>query len=103
MNETSRFFLCRLIPPRRDFARTMSDAERGVMQNHVAYWTGHLNTGTAIVFGPVADPAGDWGVGIIAVEDEDAVRALEAADPAIRSGLGFRYEILPMPGVMARP
>ena len=92
-----RYFLCRLIPPRPNFAATMSPDERTVMQNHVAYWIGQLQRGAAIVFGPVADPKGDWGVGIVAASDERAVEAMRDADPAILSGRGFRYEILPMP------
>ena len=101
MTET-RYFLCRLLPPRPDFAATMSADERVVMQNHVAYWIGKLQRGEAIVFGPVADPAGDWGVGIIAAADETAVNALRDADPAVLSGRGFRYEILPMPRLITR-
>jgi uncharacterized protein YciI len=56
-----------------------------------------LHEGTAIVFGPVADPKGAWGVGIVRAADEAAVHALEASDPAIQSKRGFRYEVLPMP------
>ncbi|WP_437838287.1 SRPBCC domain-containing protein [Sorangium sp. So ce1153] len=92
----SRFFVCRLLPPRPTFVMDMSAEERAVMQEHVAYWTGHLRAGTAIVFGPVADPSGPWGLGVVRVADEAAVRALEAGDPAIRSERGFRYEVLPM-------
>ena len=62
---------------------------------------GHLERRTVMVFGPVADPSGDWGVGIVRVEDEAAVRALEAGDPAVTT-LGFRYEILPMPVAIMR-
>ena len=95
------FFLCRLIPPRPNFAATMSADERAVMQKHGVYWMGHLERRTVMVFGPVADPSGDWGVGIVRVEDEAAVRALEAGDPAVTT-LGFRYEILPMPVAIMR-
>jgi uncharacterized protein YciI len=102
MAET-RYFLCRLIPPRPDFPLTMTAEERAIMQNHVAYWTGHLARGTALVFGPVADPKGAWGIGIVAVPDLAAVEALRDADPTILSGRGFRYEILPMPQVVISP
>jgi uncharacterized protein YciI len=74
----------------------MTAEEAAVMQEHVAYWTDHLNRGHAIVFGPVADPKGPWGLGVVRVADEDQLRAMEAQDPAIRSGKGFRYEVLPM-------
>lgn len=72
--------------------------EAAVMQEHTAYWDQHLREGTAIVFGLVADPKGGWGLALVRVADEAAVRALEAGDPAIRSKRGLRYEILPMPG-----
>jgi hypothetical protein len=101
MPPTLRFFVCRLIPPRPDFATTMSPDERAVMQQHGAYWTNQLEQGVAIFFGPVADPAGDWGVGIVRAPDEAAVKALEAGDPVVRS-TGFRYEILPMRAAVTR-
>lgn len=66
------------------------------MGDHVVYWTGLAEKGTAIVFGPVADPKGVWGVGILEVEDEAEVQALTANDPVMRSALGATYEILPM-------
>lgn len=91
-----RFFLCRLIPPRPSFPFDMNEAERATMMEHVGYWTQLMQAGTAIVFGPVADPKGPWGLGVIRAKDETAVRALEAGDPVIRSIQGFSYEILPM-------
>ena len=91
------FFLIRLIPPRPTFPLDMSETERRVMGEHVGYWQGLQKEGVAFAFGPVADPKGAWGVGIVEVENEGAVKALEKADPAPKSGLGFHYEILPMP------
>ena len=67
-----------------------------MMQAHVAYWTEQLGRARAVVFGPVADPAGPWGLGVVRVAGEDGMRAFDAADPAIRSGRGFRYDVLPM-------
>ncbi|HKN30248.1 MAG TPA: YciI family protein [Roseiarcus sp.] len=98
----SQFFLCRLIPPRPNFATTMSADEREIMQAHVGCWNGQLQLGNAIAFGPVADPRGDWGVGIVAAPDERTVQGLRDADPTILSRRGFRYEILPMPSLMTR-
>jgi uncharacterized protein YndB with AHSA1/START domain len=91
-----RYFMCRLIPPRPTFAQDMSADERAIMQKHVAYWTQMLERGTAIVFGPVADPKGGWGLGVIRAKSEDEMNGLRDGDPTIQSGLGFRYEILPM-------
>ncbi len=98
----ARFFLIRLIPPRTTFAEDMTDDERAIMEEHVAYWTAHLQTGRAIVFGPVSDPKGSWGVAIVRAADETEVRALESRDPVMSSGRGFRYEILPMPQAVVR-
>jgi uncharacterized protein YndB with AHSA1/START domain len=91
-----RFYLLRLLAPRPTFMTTMTDDERAMMGEHVAYWRGHLAAGTAIVYGPVADPKGGWGVGIVRVADEAVVQSLVAADPAIRAGRGMSYEVLPM-------
>lgn len=67
------------------------------MGDHVAYLTALAESGTAIVFGPVADPNGVWGVAIFETEDEASVRALTAGDPVVRAAIGAKYEILPMP------
>jgi uncharacterized protein YndB with AHSA1/START domain len=91
------FFLIRLFPPRQTFLFDMSEAEKRMMGEHVGYWKNLLDQGTAFAFGPVADPKGVWGVGIVEVEGGAALTALEKGDPAIQSGLGFRYEVLPMP------
>jgi uncharacterized protein YndB with AHSA1/START domain len=90
-----RFFFIRLIPPRPTFMQDMTADERAVMGRHGAYWRGQLDAGVAIVFGPVADPKGAWGLGVVRAADEAAVRAFEAQDPAPRE-LGMHYEILPM-------
>jgi uncharacterized protein YndB with AHSA1/START domain len=92
----ARFFFCRLLPPRPTFAMDMTPEEAAMMRDHAAYWREHLERGAAIVFGPVADPKGPWGLGVVRVTDEAELRAFEAGDPAIRAERGFRYESLPM-------
>ena len=67
------------------------------MAEHVAYWTALAQSGTVVVFGPVADPNGVWGVAIVEAEDEAAVGALTSRDPVMRAEIGARYEVLPMP------
>jgi uncharacterized protein YndB with AHSA1/START domain len=98
----SQYFFLKLVPPRPTFALDMNDDERALMQRHVAYWTEKLREGSAIVFGPVGDPTGPWGLGVVRVPDEAGARAFEAGDPAIAAGRGFRYEILPMPTAVHR-
>jgi len=91
-----RFIFCRLVPPRPSFAMDMTADERAAMQRHIGYWTALLERGTAIVFGPVADPAGPWGLGVIRLRGDESATDIVNADPAIQAGIGLRYETLPM-------
>jgi uncharacterized protein YndB with AHSA1/START domain len=90
------FYMCRLLPPRPGFAMDMNAEERDVMNRHAAYWRGLMEEGIAIVFGPVADPKGPFGLGVLRVPAGRALEALQSSDPAILSNRGFRYETLPM-------
>ncbi|MFL5319966.1 MAG: YciI family protein [Myxococcaceae bacterium] len=91
-----KYFLCRLLPPRPTFMADLTEAERNVMREHAAYWTEQAKKGPAIVFGPVADPKGGWGVGIVEAASDEEMKTLEQNDPAIRANIGMHYEILPM-------
>ena len=91
-----KHFLCRLLPPRPTFASDMTPDERAAIEAHQTYLRGLAAKGAAIAFGPVLDPKGSWGVGIFAVESDEAMAAIARDDPAILSGRGFSYEILPM-------
>ncbi len=64
------YFLCRLIPPRPGFAQDMTPAEGEAMKRHAAYWAGLLAKKSVIAFGPVADPRGVWGLGLVHGEGE---------------------------------
>jgi uncharacterized protein len=94
-------FLYKLIPPRPTFAADMTGTEQAVMAEHAAYWTRQLDLGFAVGFGPVADPAGSWGVAIVEAESEQQARQLRAHDPAVRAGM--TAQIYPMPGAVVRP
>ena len=92
----------RLISPRPTFPMDMTESERKVMGEHVAYWTALRDKGIAIVFGPVLDPKGVWGVAVVETSDEATARSLLANDPVEKAGLG-RIEIYPMgPGTIVR-
>jgi uncharacterized protein YndB with AHSA1/START domain len=95
-----RYFMCRLVPPRASFMLDMNAAEKAAMQAHGEYWRGKLADGVAIAFGPVADPSGGWGLGILAVRDEATLAGFQSEDPAIKAKIGLRYETLPMPRVI---
>jgi len=97
-----RGFVFRLLPPRSDFPFTMTDGERATMIEHVAYWSELARRGTALAFGPVNDPCGPYGIGIILVEDLEAAESLRDRDPAVSSPYGFRTEIAPMLSLVTR-
>ena len=96
-------FFCKLLPPRPTFAFDMTDEERTLMQRHAEYWKGAVDRGQVVAFGLVGDQAGPFGIGIVELEDEPAVRRYTNEDPVIAADRGFRYDILPMPfGVIHR-
>ena len=49
-----------------------------------------------LAFGPVNDPAGSYGLGIIIAESLAEAQALRDADPAVTSDHGLRAEVAPM-------
>jgi uncharacterized protein YndB with AHSA1/START domain/uncharacterized protein YciI len=94
------YFFMRLIPPRPDFAPTMTSAERELMMAHSNYWRGKLVEGKIIVFGPVSALTETWGMGVLRVSNLAEAQALTAQDPVMLNGSGFRYEHLPMPNAV---
>jgi uncharacterized protein len=89
-------FLYRLTPPRPSFPQDMTPGEAAIMQAHGGYLRGLAAQGEAIAFGPVLDPKGAWGVGLFQVASAERMHEIARNDPAILSGSGFAYEILPM-------
>jgi uncharacterized protein YciI len=92
-------FFLKLVAPRPTFANDMNDREKAMMQEHFLYWKGRQQKGDVLVFGPVLDPKGPYGMGIIGAADEDAARAFAAGDPAMKANVGFTCEIYPMRAV----
>lgn len=86
-----------LRPPRPDFMQTMTTEEKGIMQQHVVYWQELLHAGTMLVFGPVMDPKGGYGLGIVEVENEEQLRSLIDKDPAAKIN---KYEYYPMRAII---
>jgi uncharacterized protein YciI len=90
-------FLFRLIPPRADFAQTMTDAEQHAMAGHTEYWKELLAAGRVVVYGPVADPEGVWGLGVLRTADRAEALAIGEADPSVRAGV-TTFEVLEIMG-----
>jgi uncharacterized protein YciI len=79
-------FVFRLTAPRPNFALDMSDEEREIMGRHAAHWQPLIDSGQMVIFGPVLDPSGSWGLGVVQSDDEDELRAWAARDPVVTSG-----------------
>lgn len=94
-----QFYAVHLLPSRPDFAMTMTDDERAIMMQHIDYWTKLLNQGKVYAFGPVMDPKGPYGLGIVAVDSEQELKDFIANDPA---GKINRYEYFPMRAVVPK-
>jgi uncharacterized protein YciI len=79
-------FVFRLQAPRPNFALDMTDDERQIMDRHAAYWQPLVDSGRMVVFGPVLDGTGSWGLGVVEADDEQELRAFAAGDPVVTTG-----------------
>jgi len=79
-------YVVRLKAPRPTFALDMTDEEREIMGRHAAHWQPLVESGQMVVFGPVLDSSGSWGLGVVEAEDEDELRAFAAGDPVVTTG-----------------
>jgi uncharacterized protein YndB with AHSA1/START domain len=95
-----QYFLFRLHPPRANFLYDATAEELTLMRVHGVYWRGKLAEGKAIAFGPVADPAGSWGVGILRTANPQEAQSLTENDPVMAADKGFRVEVFPMPNAI---
>jgi uncharacterized protein len=95
-------FVLRLIAPRPTFALDMSDEEREIMGRHAAYWQPYLESGQMVVFGPVIESAGSFGLAVVEAEDEEQLRAFAAGDPVVTTGTA-EFEIGKMLAGFVRP
>lgn len=95
-------FLFKLVPPRPTFPMDMTATEAAIMQEHFAYWRRLLGDSKAVVYGPVMDPSGPYGIAVLEVEDEDSAREIGNNDPAIESGVGFSFQLHAMPDARVR-
>lgn len=95
-------FVFRLKAPRPTFALDMTDEEREIMGRHAAYWRPYIDSGQMVVFGPVLEEEGSWGLGVVEADDEEELRAFAAGDPVVRTGTAA-MEIGRFPQGFVRP
>jgi uncharacterized protein YciI len=81
-------FVFRLKAHRPTFALDMSDEEREIMARHTEHWRPWVESGQMVIFGPVLDASGSWGLGIVEADDEEELRAFAADDPVVTTGTG---------------
>ena len=75
-------FVLRLIAPRPNFAQTMTDSEREIMNRHAAHWRPYLERGDMVVFGPVLTDDDSYGLAVVETDDEQALRDFAAQEPS---------------------
>lgn len=83
-------FLYRILPPRADFAATITEAEMGVMGRHFAHLQSLHAAGKLRFVGRAEN--GDFGLAVFEAADEVEARAVADADPAVAEGL-MRVEV----------
>jgi uncharacterized protein len=79
-------FVFRLKVPRPTFAFDTTDEEREIMGRHAGHWQPLIDSGQMVVFGPVVDSTGSWGLGVVEADDEDELRRFAANDPVVTTG-----------------
>lgn len=78
-------FVLRLIAPRPNFAQTITESERVIMERHAAHWRPYLERGDMVVFGPVLTEEDSFGLAVVETGDERALREFAAEDPVVTS------------------
>jgi hypothetical protein len=92
-----KYFLFKLIPPRPTFPADMTQAEARLMQEHSSYWRDLMDKGFVVVFGPVSDPKGPYGIAVLQLKDNADANLLCANDPTIKANAGFKFEVYSRP------
>jgi uncharacterized protein YciI len=94
------YFMMKLIPPRPTFLSDATPAEMEAMSRHATYIRSLIADGKLLAAGPVADPSGAWGFALASAPDAATATSWGQADPVVQSGLGFRWDVFPMPSVL---
>ena len=90
-----QYFYMRLIPPRVTFACDMSADERVLMQQHGSYLREQFAQGKVLIFGPVLDPADNFGMAVLEVRDGSEAQQVMEQDPSVLAGMN-RFRISPI-------
>ncbi len=96
-----KYFLYKLYPPRATFHLDQNEEEKSVMQQHMQFWVELTDKRNSIVYGPVFDPQGVFGMAVIEVDNEEEADIIAKNDPAVSSEV-CSYELIPMQVGMIR-
>ena len=91
---TQKYFV-KLIPPRATFPGDITPEEMATMKRHSDYYAAQFQSGRVLIYGPVMDAGGPYGMGVLDVDSETEARRIVEADPSITEGLN-RFELWPM-------
>jgi len=91
---SKHFFAVKLLPPRPDFAQTMTHDEKSIMYQHMVYWKSYMDKGMVHAFGPVLDPNGVYGFGIVSVNNEEELKEFINNDPSLSINKAEYYPML---------
>ena len=94
-------FFVKLIPPRPTFNKDMNKKEEQTMHYHTQYWSELMRQGFVIVYGPVMDMNGLYGMGVLDVENEQQAIRLMSKDPCVKDGL-MKVEIAEMKAIFKK-
>ena len=72
------------------------------MTRHAEHWRPWVESGQMVIFGPVLDGSGSWGLGVVEADDEEELRAFAADDPVVTTGTGT-IDVGKMLGGFVRP
>jgi uncharacterized protein YciI len=73
----------------------MSESERALMMEHGAYVRKFFDAGSVLIYGPVMDAAGSFGMAVLEMEDMAEAERFAQGDPSVKAGVN-RYAIAPM-------
>src|ERR1700760_4905717 len=79
-------FVLRLIAPRPNFAQTLTDAEREIMNRDAAHWRPYLERGDMVVFGPILTEDDSYALGVGEADDEQPLPDFAAQAPVGTTG-----------------
>ena len=79
-------FVLRLIAPRPNFAQSLTDSEREIMNRHADHWRPYLERGDMVVFGPILTDDDSYGLAVVETDDEQALREFAVQDPVVTTG-----------------